>query len=111
MANTPRSPSPGNMPRSSPRICARSPATRTSLSSISFGRGRFPVKAGGAEEARSRLLARQLRFRSAERLDGNIGYLRLDRFAPASDAARPSGRVAMLAATEARSSIFATMAV
>jgi Peptidase family S41/N-terminal domain of Peptidase_S41 in eukaryotic IRBP len=64
----------------------------------------FPAPAAGADEA-----ARQQDFaltnygvRSAERLDGNIGYLRIDRFAPARESGQVlQAAIAMLAATEA----------
>jgi peptidase S41-like protein len=64
----------------------------------------FPAPAAGADET-----SRQQDFsltnhgvRSAERLDGNIGYLRIDRFAPARDSGPVlQAAIAMLAATEA----------
>lgn len=64
----------------------------------------FPAPAAGADDA-----ARQQDFaltnygvRSAERLDGNIGYLRIDRFAPAREAGPVlQAAIAMLSATEA----------
>jgi len=63
----------------------------------------FPVPAGTGEEA-ARQDFSQVNYgvRSAERLDGNIGYLRIDRFAPARDAGPAlQAAVALLAATEA----------
>lgn len=64
----------------------------------------FPVTAAsGAEEARQQDLSLvNYGVKSAERLDGNIGYLRIDRFAPARDAGPVlQAAVAMLAATDA----------
>ncbi|HST37294.1 MAG TPA: S41 family peptidase [Allosphingosinicella sp.] len=63
----------------------------------------FPAPAGGADEAAQQDFSLvNYGVRSAERLDGNIGYLRIDRFAPAREAGPAiEAAVAMLAATEA----------
>lgn len=64
----------------------------------------FPAPAAGADEASQRqdFSLSNYGLRSAERLDGNIGYLRIDRFAPAVDAGPVlQAAVATLAATEA----------
>jgi hypothetical protein len=63
----------------------------------------FPMKAAGADEASQQDFSLvNYGVRSAERLDGNIGYLRIDRFAPARDAGPVlQAAIAMLAATEA----------
>lgn len=63
----------------------------------------FPAPAGGSDEAAQQDFSLvNYGVRSAERLDGNIGYLRIDRFAPARDAAPAiEAAIAMLAATEA----------
>jgi hypothetical protein len=62
----------------------------------------FPAPAGGGGEAQPDLSLLNYGVRSAERLDGDIGYLRIDRFAPAREAG-PVLRAAMtmLSATEA----------
>jgi hypothetical protein len=63
----------------------------------------FPVPAGGGDEAsREDFALGNYGVRSAERLDGNIGYLRIDRFAPAREAGPVlEAAIAMLSATEA----------
>lgn len=63
----------------------------------------FPMPADGGDEASQQDLSLvNYGVRSAERLEGNIGYLRIDRFAPARDAGPAlQGAVAMLSATEA----------
>ena len=64
----------------------------------------FPAKPEGEAEAAARQDLSLVNYgvRSAERLEGNIGYLRIDRFAPARDAGPVlQAAVAMLAATEA----------
>jgi hypothetical protein len=63
----------------------------------------FPAPAGGGGEARQQDLSLvNYGVRSAERLDGNIGYLRIDRFAPAREAGPVlQAAMAMLSATEA----------
>jgi hypothetical protein len=63
----------------------------------------FPAPAGGGEEASQQDFSLgNYGVRSAERLDGNIGYLRIDRFAPAREAGPVlEAAVTMLAATEA----------
>jgi hypothetical protein len=63
----------------------------------------FPMPAGSADEAsRQDFSLVNYGVRSAERLDGNIGYLRIDRFAPARDAGPVlQAAIAMLAATDA----------
>lgn len=64
----------------------------------------FPAPAEGADAAsqRQELSLMNYGVRSAERLDGNIGYLRIDRFAPAADAAPVlQAALAMLSATDA----------
>lgn len=69
-----------------------------------FARPRpFPMPAGGSDEAAQQNFALvNYGVRSAERLDGNIGYLRIDRFAPARDAAPAlEAAITMLSATEA----------
>jgi len=63
----------------------------------------FPMPAEGGDAASKQDFSLvNYGVRSAERLDGNIGYLRIDRFAPA-DEAGPVLRaaIAMLSATEA----------
>lgn len=63
----------------------------------------FPTPASAPGEATQQQDFSLLNYgvRSAERLDGNIGYLRIDRFAPARDAGPVlQAAVAMLAATE-----------
>jgi C-terminal processing protease CtpA/Prc len=61
------------------------------------------MKAAGADEASQQDFSLvNYGVRSAERLDGNIGYLRIDSFAPARDAGPVlQAAIAMLAATEA----------
>jgi peptidase S41-like protein len=63
----------------------------------------FPAPAGGGDEAAQQDFSLvNYGVRSAERLDGNIGYLRIDRFAPAREAGPVlEAAVAMLSATEA----------
>jgi hypothetical protein len=63
----------------------------------------YPMPAGGVDGgSRQDFLLINYGVRSAERLDGNIGYLRIDRFAPARDAGPLlQGAIAMLSATEA----------
>jgi hypothetical protein len=63
----------------------------------------FPMPANGGDDAsREDLSLINYGVRSAERLDGNIGYLRIDRFAPAREAGPVlEAAIAMLAATEA----------
>ena len=63
----------------------------------------FPMQAGATDDgSRQDFSLVNYGVRSAERLDGNIGYLRLDRFAPARDAGPVlQAAIAMLAATEA----------
>jgi retinol-binding protein 3 len=63
----------------------------------------FPAPAGGGDEASQQDFSlSNYGVRSAERLDGNIGYLRIDRFAPAREAGPIlEAAVAMLGATEA----------
>lgn len=64
----------------------------------------FPPPADGGNEASQQQDLSLVNFgvRSAERLDGNIGYLRIDRFAPARDAGPVlQAAISMLAATEA----------
>ncbi len=63
----------------------------------------FPTPAGSADEgSRQDFSLVNYGVRAAERLDGNIGYLRIDRFAPAREAGPVlQAAVAMLAATEA----------
>ena len=64
----------------------------------------FPAPASGADEAAQQQSLSLVNYgvRSAERLDGNIGYLRIDRFAPAQDAGPVlEAAIAMLSATDA----------
>ena len=63
----------------------------------------FPVPAGAPDEAAQQDLSLvNYGVRGAERLDGNIGYLRIDRFAPARDAGPVlQAAIAMLSATDA----------
>jgi hypothetical protein len=63
----------------------------------------FPMPAQGAGEASQQDFSLvNYGVRSAERLDGNIGYLRIDRFAPAREAGPVlQAAIAMLSATEA----------
>lgn len=63
----------------------------------------FPMPAGGGDEASQQDFSlANYGVRIAERLDGNIGYLRIDRFAPAREAGPVlQAAVAMLSATEA----------
>ena len=63
----------------------------------------FPTPAGGGDEASEQDFSLvNYGVRTAERLDGNIGYLRIDRFAAARDAAPVlQAAIAMLSATEA----------
>lgn len=64
----------------------------------------FPSPPAGTDEAAQQQDFALLNYgvRSAERLDGNIGYLRIDRFAPAREAGPViEAAIAMLAATDA----------
>ena len=63
----------------------------------------FPMPPGAADENSPQDFSWvNYGVRSAERLDGNIGYLRIDRFAPARNAGPAlQAAVAMLSATEA----------
>jgi hypothetical protein len=63
----------------------------------------FPMPAdAAAEDSRPDFSLVNYGVRSAERLDGNIGYLRIDRFAPARDAGPVlQAAIAVLSATEA----------
>jgi hypothetical protein len=65
----------------------------------------FPAPAAGSGDEAAQQQERALAnygVRSAERLDGNIGYLRIDRFAPAREAGPVlEAALAMLAATDA----------
>ena len=65
----------------------------------------FPAPAAGAGDEAAQQQERALvnyGVRSAERLDGNIGYLRIDRFAPAREAGPVlEAALTMLAATDA----------
>lgn len=62
----------------------------------------FPMPAEAPEASQQDFSLVNYGVRSAERLDGNIGYLRIDRFAPASDAGPVlQAAIAMLSATEA----------
>ncbi len=64
----------------------------------------FPAPAAGPDEAAQRQFLSLVNYgvSRAERLEGNIGYLRIDRFAPAQDAGPVlEAAIAMLAATDA----------